>query len=111
MGIEPGKVGANFYLCSKMKIQFNFNVEPINMYRSSDRRDMKIYTTTVKILFQIFLQKLAKHTRGRVGEEGGPPPWIPFGHKIVRPNPQDRNFKVYQNNSLLQSELGDCQSG
>ncbi|XP_075212664.1 tudor domain-containing protein 3-like isoform X2 [Lycorma delicatula] len=38
-------------------------------------------------------RSLAKHTRGRVGEEGGPPPWIPFGQKIVRPNIQDRNFK------------------
>ncbi|XP_046995133.1 tudor domain-containing protein 3 [Schistocerca americana] len=36
---------------------------------------------------------LAKHTRGRVGEEGGPPPWIPFGQKILKPNHQDRNFK------------------
>jgi hypothetical protein len=47
MGIEPGKVGANFYLYSKMKIQFNYSVEPINIYDSSDRRDMKVYTITV----------------------------------------------------------------
>uniref|UniRef100_A0A1B6GAC8 Survival of motor neuron-related-splicing factor 30 n=1 Tax=Cuerna arida TaxID=1464854 RepID=A0A1B6GAC8_9HEMI len=38
-------------------------------------------------------RSLAKHTRGRIGEEGGPPPWIPFGQKILRPNLQDRNFK------------------
>uniref|UniRef100_A0A1B6DJ63 Tudor domain-containing protein 3 n=1 Tax=Clastoptera arizonana TaxID=38151 RepID=A0A1B6DJ63_9HEMI len=38
-------------------------------------------------------RRLAKHTRGRIGEEGGPPPWIPFGQKIVRPNIQDTNFK------------------
>ncbi|XP_067001707.2 tudor domain-containing protein 3 isoform X2 [Anabrus simplex] len=38
-------------------------------------------------------RSLAKHTRGRIGEEGGPPPWIPFGQKILRSNPQDRNFK------------------
>lgn len=42
----------------------------------------------------MIFQSLAKHTRGRFGEEGGPPPWIPFGQKIVRPNIQDRNFKV-----------------
>ncbi|KAG8248854.1 tudor domain-containing protein 3 [Homalodisca vitripennis] len=39
-------------------------------------------------------RSLAKHTRGRIGEEGGPPPWIPFGQKILRPNLQDRNFKI-----------------
>ncbi|XP_054268822.1 tudor domain-containing protein 3 [Macrosteles quadrilineatus] len=38
-------------------------------------------------------RSLAKHTRGRIGEEGGPPPWIPFGQKILRPNLQDKNFK------------------
>ncbi|XP_059479594.1 tudor domain-containing protein 3 [Neocloeon triangulifer] len=36
---------------------------------------------------------LAKHSRGRVGEEGGPPPWIPFGQKILKPQATDRNFK------------------
>ncbi|PNF29887.1 hypothetical protein B7P43_G09446 [Cryptotermes secundus] len=41
---------------------------------------------------------LAKHTRGRIGEEGGPPPWIPFGQKILRSNPQDRNFKSLDSN-------------
>ncbi|KAJ9597478.1 hypothetical protein L9F63_011663, partial [Diploptera punctata] len=38
-------------------------------------------------------RSLAKHTRGRIGEEGGPPPWIPFGQKILKSNPHDRNFK------------------
>ncbi|XP_039278522.1 tudor domain-containing protein 3 isoform X2 [Nilaparvata lugens] len=38
-------------------------------------------------------RSLAKHTRGRIGEEGGPPPWIPFGQKIARTNLADRNFK------------------
>ncbi|CAB3365397.1 Hypothetical predicted protein [Cloeon dipterum] len=36
---------------------------------------------------------LAKHSRGRIGEEGGPPPWIPFGQKIMKAQPSDRNFK------------------
>ncbi|XP_069677704.1 tudor domain-containing protein 3-like isoform X2 [Periplaneta americana] len=43
-------------------------------------------------------RSLAKHTRGRIGEEGGPPPWIPFGQKILRSNPQDRNFKSLDSN-------------
>ncbi|XP_021916755.1 tudor domain-containing protein 3 isoform X3 [Zootermopsis nevadensis] len=44
-----------------------------------------------------FNRTLAKHTRGRIGEEGGPPPWIPFGQRILRPSPQDHNFKSLDN--------------
>lgn len=40
-------------------------------------------------------RSLAKHKRGG-GEDGGPPPWIPFGQKIVRANPLDKNFKSLQ---------------
>ena len=40
------------------------------------------------------LQKLASHTRVRSAEEGGPPPWIPFGKKIVKLSEQDKNFKA-----------------
>lgn len=40
-----------------------------------------------------FLQKLALHTRARSAEEGGPPPWIPFGKKI-KVSEQDKNFKA-----------------
>ncbi|KAG8231528.1 hypothetical protein J437_LFUL008069, partial [Ladona fulva] len=38
-------------------------------------------------------RSLAKHSRNWCGEEGTAPPWIPFGQKILRANPQDRNFK------------------
>ncbi|XP_046394161.1 tudor domain-containing protein 3 isoform X2 [Ischnura elegans] len=38
-------------------------------------------------------RSLAKHSRNWAGEEGAAPPWIPFGQKILRANPQDRNFK------------------
>ncbi|XP_018343989.1 PREDICTED: tudor domain-containing protein 3 isoform X2 [Trachymyrmex septentrionalis] len=39
-------------------------------------------------------KKLALHTRVRSAEEGGPPPWIPFGKKIVKLSEQDKNFKA-----------------
>jgi tudor domain-containing protein 3 len=45
--------------------------------------------------FQTLPQTLARHTRGRIGEEGGPPPWIPFGQKILKAQPNDKNFKVF----------------
>uniref|UniRef100_A0A0C9PW73 TDRD3 protein n=1 Tax=Fopius arisanus TaxID=64838 RepID=A0A0C9PW73_9HYME len=39
-------------------------------------------------------RKLAVHSRMRSADEGGPPPWIPFGKKIVKITEQDRNFKA-----------------
>ncbi|XP_025158428.1 tudor domain-containing protein 3 isoform X2 [Harpegnathos saltator] len=39
-------------------------------------------------------KKLASHTRVRSAEEGGPPPWIPFGRKIIKVSEQDKNFKA-----------------
>ncbi|XP_071560999.1 tudor domain-containing protein 3 isoform X2 [Temnothorax nylanderi] len=39
-------------------------------------------------------KKLASHTRVRSADEGGPPPWIPFGKKIVKVSEQDKNFKA-----------------
>ncbi|XP_017790560.1 PREDICTED: tudor domain-containing protein 3 [Habropoda laboriosa] len=39
-------------------------------------------------------KKLALHTRVRTVEEGGPPPWIPFGKKIIKVSEQDKNFKA-----------------
>ncbi|XP_017880580.1 tudor domain-containing protein 3 isoform X2 [Ceratina calcarata] len=39
-------------------------------------------------------KKLALHTRVRSAEEGGPPPWIPFGKKIIKVSEQDKNFKA-----------------
>lgn len=39
-------------------------------------------------------KKLASHTRVRSAEEGGPPPWIPFGKKIIKASEQDKNFKA-----------------
>jgi len=34
------------------------------------------------------------HSRVRSAEEGGPPPWIPFGKKIVKVSEQEKNFKA-----------------
>ncbi|XP_006622399.1 tudor domain-containing protein 3 isoform X1 [Apis dorsata] len=39
-------------------------------------------------------KKLALHIRMRSAEEGGPPPWIPFGKKIIKVSEQDKNFKA-----------------
>ncbi|XP_011342307.1 tudor domain-containing protein 3 isoform X2 [Ooceraea biroi] len=39
-------------------------------------------------------KKLALHSRVRSAEEGGPPPWIPFGKKIIKVSEQDKNFKA-----------------
>ncbi|XP_043252881.1 tudor domain-containing protein 3 [Colletes gigas] len=39
-------------------------------------------------------KKLALHTRVRSAEEGGPPPWIPFGKKIIKVTEHDNNFKA-----------------
>ena len=30
----------------------------------------------------------------RSTEEGGPPPWIPFGKKIIKVSEHDKNFKA-----------------
>ncbi|XP_015429017.1 PREDICTED: tudor domain-containing protein 3 [Dufourea novaeangliae] len=39
-------------------------------------------------------KKLASHTRVQSAEEGGPPPWIPFGKKIIKVTETDKNFKA-----------------
>ncbi|KAK2584759.1 hypothetical protein KPH14_007085 [Odynerus spinipes] len=39
-------------------------------------------------------KKLAHHSRVRPAEEGGPPPWIPFGKKIIKTSDKDKNFKA-----------------
>ncbi|XP_011499067.1 PREDICTED: tudor domain-containing protein 3 [Ceratosolen solmsi marchali] len=39
-------------------------------------------------------KKLALHSRVRTVEEGGPPPWIPFGKKIVKIIEHGKNFKA-----------------
>lgn len=39
-------------------------------------------------------KKLAHHSRVRSAEEGGPPPWIPFGKKIIKISDKDKNFKA-----------------
>ncbi|BES98955.1 DUF1767 [Nesidiocoris tenuis] len=44
-------------------------------------------------------RNLAKHTRGRYGIEGGPPPWIPFGEKMGPTNLTDKNFKSLDDGS------------
>lgn len=49
-------------------------------------------------------RSLAKHKR-MGSEDGGPPPWIPFGQKIIRSNPADKNFK-----SLQEREKQNCEN-
>ncbi|CAH1391535.1 unnamed protein product [Nezara viridula] len=44
-------------------------------------------------------KNLAKQARGRVGAEGGPPPWIPFGEKLAPSNIADKNFKSLDDGS------------
>lgn len=40
-------------------------------------------------------RSLAKHTRGGIGAEGGPPPWIPFGQRLEALS-VDKQFKSLQ---------------
>ncbi|XP_045764107.1 tudor domain-containing protein 3 [Maniola jurtina] len=40
-------------------------------------------------------RSLAKHTRGGIGADGGPPPWIPFGQRLEA-LPVDKQFKSLQ---------------
>ncbi|CAH2244620.1 tudor domain-containing protein 3 isoform X2 [Pararge aegeria] len=40
-------------------------------------------------------RSLAKHTRGGIGVDGGPPPWIPFGQRLEE-LPVDKQFKSLQ---------------
>ncbi|CAH2063091.1 unnamed protein product, partial [Iphiclides podalirius] len=40
-------------------------------------------------------RSLAKHTRGGIGAEGGPPPWIPFGQRLQTLG-MDKQFKSLQ---------------
>lgn len=40
-------------------------------------------------------RSLAKHTRGGIGAEGGPPPWIPFGQRLETLS-VDKQFKSLQ---------------
>ncbi|XP_057341825.1 tudor domain-containing protein 3 [Microplitis mediator] len=46
-------------------------------------------------------KKLTSYTRVRSVEEGGPPPWIPFGQKIIKVTEKDKKFK----------SLGDSKEG
>ncbi|CAG9563340.1 unnamed protein product [Danaus chrysippus] len=43
-------------------------------------------------------RSLAKHTRGGIGVDGGPPPWIPFGQRL-EVLPIDKQFKSIQDSS------------
>ncbi|CAD6240416.1 GSCOCG00008777001-RA-CDS [Cotesia congregata] len=38
-------------------------------------------------------KKLTSYTRVRSVEEGGPPPWIPFGQQIIKVTDKDKKFK------------------
>ncbi|XP_070159566.1 tudor domain-containing protein 3 isoform X5 [Polyergus mexicanus] len=49
-------------------------------------------------------KKLASHTRVRSTEEGGPPPWIPFGKKIMKVSEQDKNFKALVEKEKINKE-------
>lgn len=52
----------------------------------------------------MFFQKLALHTRVRSVEEGGPPPWIPFGKKIVKILEHGKNFKALAEKDKVNKE-------
>ncbi|CAH0759418.1 unnamed protein product [Diatraea saccharalis] len=43
-------------------------------------------------------RSLAKHTRGGIGADGGPPPWIPFGQRLEAQT-VDKQFKSLQEQS------------
>ncbi|KAF7994962.1 hypothetical protein HCN44_004434 [Aphidius gifuensis] len=49
-------------------------------------------------------KKLAFHSRVRSAEEGGPPPWIPFGKKIIKITEQDKNFKSMNDKDIINKD-------
>lgn len=49
-------------------------------------------------------KKLAFHSRVRSAEEGGPPPWIPFGKKIIKITEQDKNFKSCNDKDMINKD-------
>ncbi|KAK9509010.1 hypothetical protein O3M35_006426 [Rhynocoris fuscipes] len=56
-------------------------------------------------------RSLAKHTRGRVGMEGGPPPWVPFGEKVSNAgNLTDKNFKSLDDGGKENKEDGEFEA-
>lgn len=62
------------------------------------------------LLYWYFIQKLAQHTRVRPAEEGGPPPWIPFGKKIVKISEQDKNFKALADKERASKENAEFEA-
>ncbi|XP_012283444.1 tudor domain-containing protein 3 [Orussus abietinus] len=55
-------------------------------------------------------KKLALHSRVRSMEEGGPPPWIPFGKKIVKVSDQDKNFKALAEKEKVSKENAEFEA-
>ncbi|XP_046623803.1 tudor domain-containing protein 3 isoform X1 [Neodiprion virginianus] len=55
-------------------------------------------------------KKLAQHTRVRPAEEGGPPPWIPFGKKIIKISEQDKNFKALADKERASKENAEFEA-
>lgn len=49
-------------------------------------------------------RSLAKHTRGAISGEGGPPPWIPFGQRLEAQE-NDKQFKSIQENKQDNAEF------
>ena len=56
------------------------------------------------------LQKLAVHSRVRSAEEGGPPPWIPFGKKIIKVVDQGKNFKALADKEKASKENSEFEA-
>ncbi|XP_046748370.1 tudor domain-containing protein 3 isoform X2 [Diprion similis] len=55
-------------------------------------------------------KKLAQHSRVRPAEEGGPPPWIPFGKKIIKISEQDKNFKALADKERASKENAEFEA-
>ncbi|KAJ8687897.1 hypothetical protein QAD02_023692 [Eretmocerus hayati] len=55
-------------------------------------------------------KKLASHSRVRPVEEGGPPPWIPFGKKIIKVAEAGKNFKALAEKEKLVDENAEFET-
>uniref|UniRef100_A0A0A9W9G3 Tudor domain-containing protein 3 n=1 Tax=Lygus hesperus TaxID=30085 RepID=A0A0A9W9G3_LYGHE len=79
----------------KGEIIFSCGILQLN----SDQVEMMGGTVTNLVDKWTVNRELSKHTRGRYGVEGGPPPWIPFGEKMAPTNLTDKNFKSLDDGS------------
>ncbi|XP_033214951.1 tudor domain-containing protein 3-like isoform X2 [Belonocnema kinseyi] len=55
-------------------------------------------------------KKLSVHSRVRSAEEGGPPPWIPFGKKIIKVVDQAKNFKALADKEKVTNENSEFEA-